>query len=323
MLTQRSGRRVEPATLLMPMVEELLASTASGGATWSSSANTERLSSRSSKTASITKSASPPASRRWVVVRTRSSAAWASSCDSLPFSTRRARWPPFESLALRSCSSLLSWSQTSTPCSAACCAICAPMLPAPTTTSRVMRVPPHSWGRVGRGRALSLHREDPRHHVQGREVADQSLHPQPAGEHLRGHAAPHLVVVHGEVEEPDPQVAEAHHGVGVRADGQVAPGSQPVVDGERSALELERHALVDVGDPDTDAGAELVEVTPPLGLALDVGLDQAAQHRGEGARLLVRVVDQLGLPASAPYFSSGHSTGTRVVHSVISCEAFV
>src|SRR6266851_5339198 len=57
MLTHRSGRFVASAILLIPMVEELLASTAPAGATRSSSAKIERLRSRSSKTASMTNSA--------------------------------------------------------------------------------------------------------------------------------------------------------------------------------------------------------------------------------------------------------------------------
>src|SRR2546430_6648866 len=85
MFRHRSGRRVASAIWLMPMVEELLASTACDGASSSRSWKIDRLTSRSSNTASITKSASLAASRRSVVPRTRSSASRAFSSDSLPF----------------------------------------------------------------------------------------------------------------------------------------------------------------------------------------------------------------------------------------------
>ena len=57
MFTHRSGRLVSPASLPMPIVDELLASTASGDANLSRSRKIERLTSRSSNTASMTKSA--------------------------------------------------------------------------------------------------------------------------------------------------------------------------------------------------------------------------------------------------------------------------
>ena len=93
------------------------------------------------------------------------------------------------------------------------------------------------------------------------------------------------------------------------------------MDDKRSLAELERHALVDVGDPDPDAGLEGVEILLSVGSAVHVRLDQAAEHRRQCARLSVRVFDRFGVRLGQ--VPSGHATGTRVVHSVISCDAFV
>ncbi len=58
------------------------------------------------------------------------------SRSSLPFSTRRSSHCRFDAIARCSTSALTSTSETSMPLSAACCAICAPMVPAPTTSRR-------------------------------------------------------------------------------------------------------------------------------------------------------------------------------------------
>src|SRR5216683_1028215 len=139
-------------------------------------------------------------------------------------------------------------------------------------------------------------------------------------------ASPDLVVVDGKPEQPDLQVAQAHHGLGLGADGESALRLEAVVDDELAALEIERHAFVDVGHEDADPRNERIEIALLLWMGADVGFDQPPEHRGEGARLVIRVFDE---PATfyvefegGLYFSSGHSTGTRVVHSVISWDAF-
>src|SRR4029077_19129343 len=274
MLTQSSGRLVASAILLIPIVDELLASTESGGASRSSSANIWRFTLRSSNTASMTKSALPTASARSVVVRTRAAAASASSADRRPFSTRRFRCPRFDSKALFSCSSVWSWSPTSMPCSAACWATCAPIDPAPTTARCLTRGPRKIEDFVG----YSLHREDSSHRVEGHDVGQQAVDLQLARQQLRGHTTANAVVINRQPEQSNLQVAEAHDRVGVGADRHRPPRAQAVVDHEFAALEVERDALVDVGHEDADTGNQRVEVTRLLGSAPDVGLDQPAQH---------------------------------------------
>src|ERR1700730_11314382 len=90
-------------------------------------------------------------------------------------------------------------------------------------------------------------------------------------------------------------------------------------------FEGQGHALVDVGNPDAYSGHERIEVSLLFRAAADICLDKAAQHRSEGAGLVVRVVHQVRRLRWRLYLivSSGHSTAIRVVHSVISCEAFV
>src|SRR5205814_10587112 len=70
-----------------------------------------------------------------------------------------------------------------------------------------------------------------------------------------------------------------------------------------------------------DAGLEGVEILLSVGSAVHVRLDQTAEHRRQCARLSVRVFDRFGVRLGQ--VPSGHATGTRVVHSVISCDAFV
>ena len=116
--------------------------------------------------------------------------------------------------------------------------------------------------------------------------------------------------------------AAHHHRVGLGTNGYVARAVEPVMDDQRAVVKVEGHALVDVGDPDSDFRRKRFEVLLLGRAVLDVGLDQAAEHRRKRARLAVRVDDRPAFRFRL-YFSSGHSTGTRVVHSVISCEAFV
>src|SRR5438270_23327 len=85
----------------------------------------------------------------------------------------------------------------------------------------------------------------------------------------------------------------ADRGVGVRPARQIAVAPQAVADRERSTLEFERDRLVDVLDAHAYARLQALEVAPPVLARLHVGLDQAAQHLGERARLLaVGILDQ-------------------------------
>src|ERR1700674_1944966 len=324
MFTHRSGRAVASAILLIPIVDELLASTAFGGATWSSSANTARFNARSSYTASMTKSAPVTASARSEVVRTRESASSASAWPTFPFSTRRMMCPRFDSTAVVSCSELLSCSLTSTPHNAACCAIWAPMLPAPMTPKRIISPPPSGGGQGGGGGACaSLDREDSRHPVERRDVRHEPIDLQLAAEQLESDAPAHLVVVHRQAKGPDLQVAQAHYRFRLGANRDRAPRLQSVVYGQPAGIEDQCHAFVDVGDPDAHTRDQRVEVLPLIWIRAHVGLDQTSEHLGKRAGLLARVLDERGLFRGGLYLSSGHSTATRVVHSVISCDAFV
>src|SRR4029077_2730547 len=87
------------------------------------------------------------------------------------------------------------------------------------------------------------------------------------------------------------EVAQAHHRVGIGADGESAPRLEAVVNDQVAALEFEGNALIDVRHPDADAGLERVEVALLRRIAADVGLDQAPKHGRERARLIVRVQD--------------------------------
>ena len=99
------------------------------------------------------------------------------------------------------------------------------------------------------------------------------------------------------------------------------------MDHQVAALEVQGDPLLDVRDVDADAGPQLVEIPPALLAGLDVRLDQAAEHLTEGRGLLTLGILHQGVRRGRgtprPYDSSGHRTGTRVVHSVISCDAFV
>src|SRR5712691_10422599 len=249
MFTQSSGRVVASAMLLIPMLDELLASTAPAGASLSSSANIARLMPRSSNTASMTKSAPRVASARSVVVCTRLSTVSASAAASFPFSTRRIRWPRFESTAVWRRSSLVSLSATSSPCSAACCAIWAPIEPAPITDRRCTR----STREIEDFVRYSLDGKDSRHPVQGQHVGEQAVDLELALQQLGRHTPPNPVVIDGQSEQPDLEVAKAHHRVGVGADGEGALRLEAVVDDELTALEVERDSFIDVRHEDADA----------------------------------------------------------------------
>src|SRR5207253_6949563 len=127
-----------------------------------------------------------------------------------------------------------------------------------------------------------------------RQVAEQTVNAQPASQEFHRDSSPNLVVIHRQPERADPEVAETHHGVGLRANRDVALRLKAVVDDETAALKIERHAFVDVGDPYADAGGTGVEVAPPLCPAADVGFDQPPEHGCEGARLCISEVDSLG-----------------------------
>src|SRR5260370_25629675 len=150
----------------------------------------------------------------------------------------------------------------------------------PSTPPRRLRVAP-----------LSLDRKDACHRVEGRDVGPQAFDLELALQQLERYPAPDLVVVHRQPEQPDLQVAQAHHGVRVGADGELAPRLEAVVNDQVAALEVEGHALIDVRDPDADARLERVEVALLARIAAYVGLYQAPEHRRERARLIVRVQD--------------------------------
>src|SRR5207245_1805223 len=169
----------------------------------------------------------------------------------------------------------------------------------------------------------SLDGEDSRHRIQGQHVGEQAVDFELAAQQLGRDPSPDPVVVHRQPEQTDLEVAEAHDGVGGGPERESALWLESVVDDQLAALEVERHALVDVGDEDADARDQRIEVAFLLWMSADVGLDQPAEHRRESARLVIRVLDEPATLYVEPYFSSGHSTGTRVVHSVISWDAFV
>ena len=136
MLQHSSGRRVASARRETTMLLEFVAMPAPFGRCASRSANTSRLTASSSTTASIAHAQSRAAAARSEPACTRAAAALACSESSLPFSTRRSSHCRLDATACFSLDWSTSCSATSTPCSAACCAICAPMVPAPTTRSR-------------------------------------------------------------------------------------------------------------------------------------------------------------------------------------------
>src|SRR5437867_8021984 len=111
-----------------------------------------------------------------------------------------------------------------------------------------------------RSRPASLLREDARHGVEGGKVAEQTLDAQLALHQLHRDASPDLVVVDRPPEQADLEVAQVHDRAGLSANREIALGLEAVVDDKRSLAEVERHALVDVRDPDPDPGTEGVEI---------------------------------------------------------------
>src|SRR5438105_457047 len=80
----------------------------------------------------------------------------------------------------------------------------------------------------------------------------------------------------------------------------LAGGAMDQLAAESSPVKLDRLVEVgdrhsDVSDKDSDPRHQSIEILELGGVGPDVGLDQATQHRSEGARLLIRVGDQLSL----------------------------
>src|ERR1700693_330189 len=136
MLQQSSGRRVASASRDTTILLELVAIPASAGRLASSAANTSRLTDATSTTASIAHAAPEAARGRSLIAVTPRAAASAASRSSLPFSTRRSSSCRFDAIARCSSSGFTWTSATSIPWSAACWEICAPIVPAPTTSKR-------------------------------------------------------------------------------------------------------------------------------------------------------------------------------------------
>src|SRR5450631_2510409 len=194
----------------------------------------------------------------------------------------------------------------------------------PMTAKRITGLPACRGGSGWWGSALqSLNREDAGHAVEGRDIRHETLDLQLAAEELERDSSPNVVVVHRHAEEPDREVAQAHDRLGLRADRDRAPGLEAVVNTQPAAVEHEGHAVVDVGDPDANSRHQRVKVLLLSWIGQNVGFDQATEHLREGAGFLARILDQPSPLWCGLYFSSGHSTGIRVVHSVISCDAFV
>ena len=134
--TTREGRAVATEISVTDSAEVLVARTVSGGQMASSRWKTERLSSRSSGTASTTSSAAARSSRA-VLKATRSCSSAASASVSLPRLTARAteacRWPRPRARPASSTSTPM----TLMPLRAMTSAIPAPIVPRPTTPTVV------------------------------------------------------------------------------------------------------------------------------------------------------------------------------------------
>src|SRR5712691_12924639 len=203
-----------------------------------------------------------------------------SARDSIPPLSRAARrWCPEVSLQRRPARPAVRSGRPSTP---------PRPLPIVLLTS-----PPRGEGQGGDDRRRPLlHGENARHRVEGHDIGQQALDLELALQQLEGDAAPDLVVVNRQPEQPDLEVAQAHHGVRVGANGERAPWLEAVVDDELAALEVEGDALIDVGDPDADASLQRLEVALLLRMAPYVGLDQAPEHRRKRAWFIVVVTDE-------------------------------
>jgi len=99
---------------------------------------------------------------------------------------------------------------------------------------------------------------------------------------------------------------------------KVAAGCRLVVDDSGDRLEVERDRLVDVGDGPSRHDAQVREVLPPVPRGTSRWPRSDRRHSGRTLRRPRRS----RTPTSCSALS-GHVTGTRVVHSVSSWDAFV
>src|SRR5216683_7625518 len=97
-------------------------------------------------------------------------------------------------------------------------------------------------------RAGSSHGEDPGDRIERGQVLDQAVDPKVAREDLCDHLSPGRVDVDGQAERSDAEVAELHDRLGVRADGELAAGLQPVVEDQAALAKVQGDGLVDVPD---------------------------------------------------------------------------
>ena len=159
MLATRSGRPVASAICDDMIADEFVVRIACGGATLSSRAKTSRLTSSFSTAASITRSAPAAAASRSVLKVSRAKAASTSSRVRRPFATSRSSRACSWDRARSSASSVRSVTVVSWPASAQTMAICAPIVPAPTT--RIERT--RRWVNQTYRTPRSLRRGSPRH----------------------------------------------------------------------------------------------------------------------------------------------------------------
>ena len=142
MLATRSGRPVASASCDDMIADEFVVRIACGGASLSRRAKTSRLTSSFSTAASITTSAVDAAASRSVVNVSRAKAASTSSRVRRPLSTSRSSRERRDDSARASASSVRSVTVVSWPARAQTMAICAPIVPAPTTsTLSIVRLP--------------------------------------------------------------------------------------------------------------------------------------------------------------------------------------
>ena len=136
-----AGRLVCAAIVEMEIDDVLLASTAAGGANRSSSRKILNLVSDCSVAASTTSSTSATAARLGEV-RMRASAASRCSALTVPFFTWRSKFVRMVASTRSSSPGATSISAVSHPCSANTCAMPLPIVPAPTTATRLKRASP-------------------------------------------------------------------------------------------------------------------------------------------------------------------------------------
>ncbi len=145
----RSGRGRSAAMSAMEMDEVLVARSADGSAQSLAWLITSRLTSRSSSTASMTRSAPWQVARMSGAVCNRPRIASRPAASSLPRCTAPSRVRPIRSRAPCSASGRASVRVVGHPAVAAACAMPAPMVPAPMTATRVGNavMPPPPVGR--------------------------------------------------------------------------------------------------------------------------------------------------------------------------------